>query len=96
MRKVFLHINVSIDGQIEDRNGDIGWHFVDDEFEEYINEILRLIDGMIFGRTAHQKLAEYWPTAAENPEASLRHVEAARMMNALTKYVVSDSGYESM
>lgn len=95
MRKVFLHMNVSLDGLIEDDDHDIDWHFVDDEFEEYINNVLRSIDGMIFGRVAHRVLSEYWPTAASNPEASDRHLEAVRMMNSLPKYVISDGDYET-
>lgn len=95
MRNLFLHINMSLDGFIEDHARDIDWHFVDDEFEEYINQILRSIDGMIFGRSAHEKLAQYWPTAATQPEASGRHLEAARMMNELPKYVVTNGRYQS-
>jgi dihydrofolate reductase len=101
--KVFLHINVSVDGYIERDNHDIDWHFADDEFEAYINEVLGSIGGMIFGRTAHEKLAEYWPTAttgggdrsqAPAQGVSEQHLEAARMMNELPKYVVSNSQYE--
>lgn len=95
MRKVFLHINMSVDGFIEDDNHEMDWHFADDEFEEYINDMLRSIDGMIFGRVAHQLLAEYWPIAGSNPEASKRHVEAARMMDSLPKYVTSNSTYKT-
>jgi dihydrofolate reductase len=95
VRKIFLHINMSVDGFIEDANHEIDWHFVDDEFEEYINDVLRSIDGMIFGRVAHQLLAEYWPTADSNPEVSQRHLEAARMMNSLPKYVISNGPYDT-
>lgn len=95
MRKVFLHINVSLDGFIEDESHEMDWHFVDDEFEEYINEVLGSIDAMIFGRVTHQLLAEYWPTAGSNPEASKRHIQAARMMNSLPKYVMSNGSYTS-
>ena len=91
MRKLFLQINTSLDGYIEDPTGEIDWHFVDDEFEEFINATLRSIDAMVFGRVAYEKLAQYWPTAASNPEASAQHVEAAHLMNELPKYVVSDS-----
>jgi dihydrofolate reductase len=90
MRRLFLQINVSLDGFIEDPTGEIDWHFVDDEFEEFTNDTLRSIDAMVFGRVAYEKLAEYWPTAASNPDASERHIEAARLMNELPKYVVSD------
>lgn len=95
MRKIFLHINVSLDGFIEDQNHEMDWHFVDDEFEEYINDVLRSIDGMIFGRVAHQLLAQYWPTASSNPDASKRHLEAVRMMNSLPKYAISSGGYKT-
>lgn len=95
MRRLFLHMIVSLDGFIEGPNRELDWHFVDDEFEEYINDVLRSIDGMLFGRVAFQLLADYWPTAAENPVAAAnpsspkRHIEAAHMMNELPKYVVS-------
>jgi dihydrofolate reductase len=81
----------ALDGFIEDPAGEIDWHFADGEFEEFINDILRSIDAMVFGRVAYEKPARYWPTAASNPEASERHVEAARLMNELPKYVVSES-----
>ncbi len=95
MRKIFLHTNVSLDGFIEDQNHEIDWHFADDEFEEYINGVLRSIDGMIFGRVAHQVLAEYWPNATQQPNVSKRHLEAVKMMNALPKYVPTDGAYET-
>ncbi|MGH9908208.1 MAG: dihydrofolate reductase family protein, partial [Pyrinomonadaceae bacterium] len=94
MRKLFLHIGVSVDGYIENEKREFDWP-VDDEWEEYINGVLRSIDGQIYGRVAHQSLAEYWPTAAEQPGASERLVETARMMNALPKYVLTRGPYET-
>lgn len=87
-----------LDGYVERENRD--WQFVNDEFEEYINDVLRSIDGMILGRVAHQKLAEYWPVAAEQggdrsqaPDRGAPHVtsRAVNLMNSLPKYVVTDS-----
>ena len=95
MSDIFLHINVSVDGFIEDREREMDWAFADDEWESYVNEVLGSIDAMIFGRVTHQLLAGYWPTAHEEPSASKAHVEAARMMNALPKYVVTRSPYET-
>ena len=97
MRKLFLHIMVSLDGYIEGPNRELDWHFSDDEFEEYINDVLRSIDGMFFGRVAYELLAGYWPGAETNPTEAAnksdprRHVEAARMMNTLPKYAVSNT-----
>jgi dihydrofolate reductase len=96
VRKVFLHIIVSLDGLIEGPNRELDWQFDDDEFDSYINEVLSSIDGMFFGRVAYELLADYWPDAAASAAASgldpsrmPKHMEAARMMNALPKYVVS-------
>lgn len=87
-RKLFLQINATLDGYIEDTNGDIDWHFADDEFDTFITETLRSIDGMVFGRVAFGKLAAYWPTAAASLATDVQR-ESSRLMNELPKYVVS-------
>ena len=84
MRKLFLQINVSVDGYINDDAGDIDWHFADEEFQRYIDDTLQSIDGMILGRLAFEQLAAYWPTAGS--EAS--PVQVGRM-HELPKYVLS-------
>ena len=65
-RKLFLQINVSVDGYIEDPDADIDWHFADDEWDAFILDTLESIDGMVFGRVAFEKLAAYWPTAGDD------------------------------
>ncbi|WP_170181909.1 dihydrofolate reductase family protein [Phreatobacter stygius] len=89
MGKLFLQINVSVDGFIEDEAGQMDWRFVDDEFEAFINDTLASLDAMVFGRRAFELLQQYWPTAAANEGISAHHAAAAAMMNSLPKYVVS-------
>jgi len=89
-RKLFVQINMSLDGYIEDSSGDIDWRFADDEFDEFILETLQSIDGMVFGRVAFDKLASYWPNAGQEPDLSERQRAAVRLMNDLPKYLVSD------
>jgi dihydrofolate reductase len=84
MRRLFVQINTSLDGYIDDRDGVIDWHFADDEFQRYIDETLESIDGMLFGRVAFERLAAYWPSAGA--EASPVQV---RRMHELPKYVLS-------
>lgn len=84
MRRLFLHINMSLDGYINDAAGDIDWHFADAEFQGYIDQTLESIDGMLFGRLAFEQLAAYWPTAG--PEATPTQ---RRRMHELPKYVLS-------
>jgi len=95
MAGLFLHINVSLDGFIEEASGEIDWHFSDDEFEAYLVGVLQSIDGMIFGRVAHQLLAEFWPGAAEMPGVSEHHLAMTALMNWLPKYVPTRNGYRT-
>jgi dihydrofolate reductase len=84
MRRLFMQTNVSLDGYIDDANGDIDWHFSDPEFQTFVDRTLESIDGMMFGRVAFERLAAYWPTAG--PEASPTQ---RRRMHELPKYVLS-------
>ncbi|WP_410603557.1 dihydrofolate reductase family protein [Amycolatopsis sp. lyj-90] len=84
MGRLFLHVNVSLDGYIADAAGDIDWHFADDEFQRHIDELLESLDGMVFGRKAYEELAAYWPTAGDEVSATQR-----RRMHELPKYVLS-------
>ncbi|MFC5822175.1 dihydrofolate reductase family protein [Nonomuraea harbinensis] len=84
MRRLFLHINVSLDGYIATPSGDIDWRFADQEFQDHIDALLESIDGMVFGRTAFEQLAGYWPTAGDEVSATQR-----RRMHELPKYLLS-------
>ncbi|GAA1869222.1 dihydrofolate reductase family protein [Asanoa iriomotensis] len=84
MGRLFLHINASLDGYVNDADGEIDWHFADDEFQRYLDDLLDDIDGMVFGRVAFEELAGYWPTAG----ADASPVQVSRM-HELPKYVLS-------
>lgn len=89
MAELFLQISVSLDGYIEDKRQDIGWMTDDTSFDDMATATLRSIDGMIFGRKAHELLATFWPQAASSSDASPALIEQARLMNALPKYVLT-------
>jgi dihydrofolate reductase len=89
MPELFLQINVSLDGFIEDANHQIDWMLTDTSLDPLMTETLQSIDGMIFGRKAHELLAGYWPGAAETEGASAHLIEQARLMNTLPKYVLT-------
>lgn len=89
MSELFLQINTSLDGYIEDPRGSIDWMLDDTSNDAFHTATLQSIDGMIFGRKAHVLLAEFWPTAADAPDASPDLVEQTRLMNTLPKYVLT-------
>jgi dihydrofolate reductase len=97
MGKLFLHMMISLDGYIAGPDGQLDWHFVDREYEEYSKDMLASIDAILLGRNVYELFEGYWPKALKNPagardpEHPELHLEAARLLNDLPKYVVSSS-----
>jgi dihydrofolate reductase len=87
MSKVILFNMVSLDGFFETLNGDIDWHTVDEEFNDFAANQLDSAEGLIFGRVTYQLMESYWPT----PGAVADDPLIAEKMNALPKLVVSRS-----
>lgn len=50
MRRIVVHMSVSLDGFFEWPDHDIGWHLVDDELHEYVDEQLATMSAFLFGR----------------------------------------------
>jgi dihydrofolate reductase len=88
MAKLFVQMSVSLDGFIEDRDGGMDWFAGDATFDELLTSTLRGIDGMIFGRKAHDLGAAYWPSAGETA-ATPEVAEQIALMNSLPKYVLT-------
>jgi dihydrofolate reductase len=86
MRKVIMFNLITLDGYFEGVNKwDIGWHRVDNEFNEFSIKQLDNAGGLIFGRVTYEGMAGYWQsTAALNDDPVV-----ASKMNSITKYVFS-------
>lgn len=85
MRRVIVSMMVTLDGFIAGPNGEIDWHNVDDEFNEYAIDLLNSVDTLLFGRVTYQGMASYWPT----PMATTDDPIVAAKMNSLPKVVFS-------
>jgi dihydrofolate reductase len=92
--KLFAQMSVSIDGFIENRVGGMDWFAGDAAFDELLTSTVRSIDGIIFGRKAHELGAEYWPTAGLSAEDA-DVAEQIALMNTLTKYVLTRGSLQS-
>jgi dihydrofolate reductase len=85
VRKVLVSMMVTVDGMFAGPDGDIGWHNVDEEFNDFAIEQLDSVDTLLFGRVTYELMASYWPTdlaLGDDPDV-------ARRMNALEKVVFS-------
>lgn len=85
MRKVMVFMMVTHDGFFSGPNGEIDWHVVDEEFNDFANEQLASVDTLLFGRVTYQGMASYWPT----PIALANDPIIAKKMNTLPKIVFS-------
>jgi dihydrofolate reductase len=85
MRKLIMFNMVSLDGFFAGPNGEIDWHNVDAEFNDFAIAQLDATDGLIFGRITYQLMADYWPTPAALNDDPI----VAAKMNVLPKVVFS-------
>jgi len=89
MRKVIVSMMVSLDGYFAGPNGEIDWHIVDEEFNEYAIDLLEKVDTILFGRVTYRLFENYWPAAAINPSTSKSDLEIAHKINDANKIVFS-------
>ena len=80
---------ISLDGYIEGPNREIDWHCVDEELHLYFNQVLAAAGAIFEGRVTHMMMAEYWPTADQDPQAPPAIVEFARIWREKPKYMAS-------
>lgn len=89
MRKIVLMMSVSLDGFIEGPHREIDWHRVDAELHRHFNEEIKKLGGLLDGRVTHELMAEFWPTADQDPESTAEVAEFAGIWRDLPKIVYS-------
>jgi dihydrofolate reductase len=89
MRKIVLLMHVSLDGYVAGPNGEMDWIKLDDSLWDYVTSVTDAADTALFGANTYRIMEAYWPTAAEQPNASKHDVDHAKWVNAATKLVFS-------
>lgn len=89
MKKILVNMSVSLDGFIEGKNKDLGWHRVDDEANRRALGILRSMDTLLFGRKTFRLFEDYWPKVGADPKSSKADREIARLFDGMQKIVFS-------
>jgi dihydrofolate reductase len=85
MRKLSVFNLVTLDGYFAGPNGDISWHNVDTEFQEYAEKNSNSGNTLLFGRLTYELMASYW----SSPEALKNDPVVAQGMNRSPKIVFS-------
>src|SRR5919202_5630725 len=89
MRKIILMMSVSVDGFIEGPNRELDWHMVDDELHSHFNDVLCGMGAFLNGRVTYEMMADFWPTADQDPASTGPMVEFARIWRDMPKIVYS-------
>ncbi len=89
MGKLIYSLNVSLDGFVETPDHGLDWANVDEELHTWFNDQARTLDVTIYGRRMYEVMADYWPTADDDPSAIAR--EFARIWKPMPKIVFSSS-----
>lgn len=89
MRKLVLLEHVSLDGYLAGPNGDMRWIRFDEELAAQIQPAFDGCDTAVWGRVTYEMMANYWPTAANGPDASDHDRHHGAWVNAATKLVFS-------
>lgn len=89
MRQLVLFMHVSLDGFVAGPNGEMDWIKVDDEIFDYAGRRYNKSDTALYGRVTYQMMEGYWPTAADQPNATQHDIEHSAWYNKVDKVVLS-------
>ena len=89
MRKIFVFMNISIDGYVETPGHDLSWAHGGDS-DPFASEQGHEVETILFGRRTYEMMSSFWPT----PQAAQMAPETARFMNEKQKFVASHSVFD--
>jgi dihydrofolate reductase len=91
MRKIIASLHTSLDGYVGGPHGEMDWIELDDVMFELVGEFTREADGALYGRVTYDMMKAYWPTAADQPNATPHDIEHSAWYNSVQKIVLSRS-----
>lgn len=84
-------MHISLDGFVAGSNGEMDWIKVDDEIFAHVGKRISEGDTALYGRVTYQMMENYWPTAADKPNATRHDIEHSRWYKKAHKIVLSKS-----
>lgn len=84
-----LMLSISLDGYIEGPGGDLSWLLVDEEVHQHFNDVLGRMGAFLSGRVTYELMADFWPTADNEPDSTPAMVEYSRIWRDMPKVVYS-------
>jgi dihydrofolate reductase len=89
MRKIILSLHTTLDGFVAGPKGEIDFFKLDPEMFDLVGTFTAEADTALYGRVTYQMMDDYWPTAADKPEATKHDIEHSQWYNKVDKIVLS-------
>ena len=92
MRMIVSFVHVSLDGFVASTAkgpAGLGWISRSADLFEYVEKRIQQTDTALYGRTTFEMMESYWPTAADEPDASPHDHEHSRWYKSARKVVLS-------
>lgn len=82
-------MHISLDGFVAGPNGEMDWIKADEELFDYVGKRISEGDTALYGRVTYQMMENYWPTAAQKPNATKHDIEHSKWYDKVHKIVLS-------
>lgn len=89
MGKLVSFMHISLDGFVAGTHGEMNWIYIDEEIFDFVGERIFITDRALYGRKTYQMMEAYWPTAANQPNATKHDIEHSKWYNNVAKVVLS-------
>ncbi len=91
MRKIVQFMHVSLDGMVAGPRGEMDWIHVDEEVFDHVGARTSEGDTALYGRVTWEMRETYWPTAADQKNATKHDIEHSAWYKRVNKVVLSRS-----
>jgi dihydrofolate reductase len=91
MRKLKMHLHISLDGYASDAAGGFFWVTYNEQIAAAAKRLTANADAVVFGPKTYKGMQSYWPTVPADPNATAGELAHAEWIARATKIVVSTS-----
>ncbi|WP_315814003.1 dihydrofolate reductase family protein [Paraflavitalea speifideaquila] len=89
MKRIVWFMHVSLDGFVAGPAGEMDWIKVDDDMFEYAHIQTEQADTALYARVTYELMDNYWPTAADRPNATKHDKDHSAWYNKVNKIIIS-------
>lgn len=82
-------MHISLDGFVAGPQGEMNWIKVNEEIFDHVGKRIGKGDTSLYGRVTYNMMEGYWPTAADQPNASKHDREHSAWYSKVHKIVLS-------